>query len=184
MKSLKGFTLVELLVTLSIVIVLTALTIASISTIRIRNSDTAVKANLKTIQLKAESFYYSPAHQNKYTTSVSNSNTVFGVSIFGCTDSNGLRSGDAPRLKFTFLGYAVGALDQSTYNALKKVYNASDKTKKMYCYVPGDGTGYSIAVPLRGGGAWCIDSKGTFQEYDNVLGTNAALDNETDATCN
>lgn len=166
----RGFTLVELLITISIMVILGGVAAASISTIRAKNYDTTVKANLKTIQVKAEQWYYNHG-KNFYNNAAVNPTgqiELKGACTTGTGSAKTLKKDAASGgdLRRTFLGYSVYTpSDKTTYTALQNVYDASDKEADLFCNVLGRNgiVGYAIAVPLRGSGVWCIDSSGTFR---------------------
>jgi type IV pilus assembly protein PilA len=149
----QGFTLIELLVVIAIIGVLSAVVLASLNTARSKGNDAAVQSDLNTVQTQAE-LVYSNASPNSYGT----------FSSITCSTA-------------TTAGTIVA--DATIQNALKgaKAVIGTDSD------CAGNGTSYSVAAPLTGTGAFCIDSTGYASSkkksdgttpYSGVTGANGA----------
>lgn len=136
---LKGFTLIELLVVIAIIGILSSVVLASLNTARNKGADAAVKSNLESIRPQAELYYDS--NSSKYATALGATNCAT-----------------------TFTASTMLA-DPTITNALKQTY-INNGSQAFDCGVPAAGDAYSIAVPLKTAGFWCIDSTGVARDKD------------------
>jgi len=127
----RAFTLPELLVVIGVIGVLAAVVLASLGAARSQANDTAIKANLSTIQVQAESFY------------TSNSNS-YGVSIVTGVCINNANT--------------LFKLDSTIKNAIAAIANitGSSAVTSLRCY--NWPTSYVVTVKLSDGTFWCVDS--------------------------
>ena len=131
-----GFTLIELLVVIAIIGILSSVVLASLNTARNKGSDASIKASLDSVRAAAEVQY------------------------------------DTIGQKYNSTGAIVGSATCSTLATANTLFQDAGIQKALLaaktaagsgdgdCATAADGSAYSIAFPLKTGGAWCIDSTG------------------------
>lgn len=197
MRFHRGFTIIEILTTVSIIAVLSAVVVIAASGVRARNNDATVKGHLKTIQIKAEAWYY--AHLNRYNVS-SSVNLLSGTCSRTATALKSPTTAPNVGMRNTVLGCVSGAClegspDRAIHEILQKAFVASDRSRDAVCVV--SGTAYAVAFPLSvGSKVWCIDSTGVSRDanaggksYDSVTdadpaGKTPALVTDQSLVCN
>ena len=147
MKRTRAFTLIELLVVIGIIGVLSAIVLASLAGSRSQGNDTAVKADLATIQTQGV-LYYGIGNTYGATNPVSTSACTTGGSgaaatVFSDTGSNGLTN---------TISAAVASAQKSANGGAANVYCGSDATW------------FLAAAKLSNGDFWCVDYTGTSTE--------------------
>ncbi len=165
-KKNAGFTLIELMVVISIIGVLSAIVLASMTAARNKGANAAVKADLNGVIKQAEIYFY--AHSNAYGTAAP-SNTDCGVAA-----------------------NQVGVFADTNISAALVAAKSAEGGTALYCTMPATGTAYAVAVPLKGGGYWCVDSTGIARSataggtaYTGTNGASpAAVTNATTYKCN
>lgn len=150
----KGFTLIELLVVIAIIGILSSVVLASLNTARNKGADAAVKSNLNNVRAAAELFY--DANNSSYGAAGTGSVTAAGV----WTGGTGV-CGSAT---------AADGVTASIRGGVAAAANASGNAGA--CNV--SATGWAAAVPLKGGGNWCVDSTGISASRTTALGTSTA----------
>ncbi len=136
----RAFSLAELLVVIAIIGILSTIVLASLNSARIKGNDTAIKANLSTIQIQGENFYGSNTFRL---------NTYGNASVTGkCVIVN--NHGPANNSVFR---------DSTIQNALLATANISGSSN-MYCYSSIFIPSYAIEAMMSDGNYWCIDSVG------------------------
>lgn len=131
-KQNRGFTLIELLVVIAIIGILSAVVLASLNSARSKGNEASVQSNLNTIRVQAELYY--GTNTNSYN---------IGATITSNACSTVAQAGSI-------------TVDPNIAAAIKGAKNAAGADSD--CGVTA--TAYSIASPISGGGAWCIDSAG------------------------
>jgi prepilin-type N-terminal cleavage/methylation domain-containing protein len=164
----KGFTLIELLVVVAIIGILASVVLASLNTARTKGSDAAIKADLSGIRASAEL---------QYDTNGGN---------YGSAISSGDDCGDGSPLVSTV--FANPNITAATVHI-----RAQNGGVGLYCNQPANGSAYAIAVTLKSGTWWCIDSTGASKGTQGTTATGytaqsgaatAALLDGTDYACN
>jgi prepilin-type N-terminal cleavage/methylation domain-containing protein len=148
----KGFTLVELLVVISIVGLLSSVVFASVNVSRKKAADSSIKATLSGLRNQALLVY-----DNVGCYAYSNSCSMGGYTSAGrCSD-------------------AFGAGDSIFDNALIKpaitsAYNTSGGTSRANCVQAANGGAWAIAVALKTvtTNSWCVDSTGASRQVTPV----------------
>ena len=137
----RGFSLIELLVVISIIGVLSAVVLASLNTARSKGNDAAIQSDMATIQTEAE-IYYGGAGSNSY----GNQARPSGAAT-SCT--GGMFS------------------DTVTARALAGA-DGVNGAGNVACYAAG--TGYVVAAALSGNTRyWCVDQNGSARTVNAVL---------------
>src|SRR3989338_10409431 len=148
----QGFTLIELLVVIAIIGILSAVVLASLTTVRSRGNDSAIQTNMSTIRIQAE-VYYGGTGGNSYgsatvTTCPTTVVTANGTSVF--TD---------PTITRAIIATDKTNGTDSTYGTV--VCNSTP-------------TAYAVQSGLQSGIGtdryWCIDSAGNAISKSSALG--------------
>lgn len=137
----KGFTLIELLVVIAIIGVLSSVVLASLNTARSKGSDAAIKSNLANIRAQAEIYY--------------DTNGNYGTPALAVNGTTAAACGTAST--------AFAAASTNSMNpGIVAAESASDgsATWVAHCSMPLLGGSWSVDVPLKAGGSWCVDSAG------------------------
>jgi prepilin-type N-terminal cleavage/methylation domain-containing protein len=146
-SSMRGFTLLELLVVVAIIGILAAVTLAALGSSRSKGNDSNIRANLKNAQSQAQLFY-----------DLASPNTYEGVCATAGTNAAGRQVAAAER---TYRGavstYADGTA--STWNTAQ----CHDTATAWAAFVPLSASANGAIV------AWCIDSTGASRQVTNVL---------------
>jgi prepilin-type N-terminal cleavage/methylation domain-containing protein len=132
-----GFTLIEVLVVIAIISVLASVVLASLSIIRDKGINSAIKENLITIRAQTELYY--------------TGNDNYGDDIAGgCSVANTIFVDD------TVVASAIAAI--------LKINGGNALTCMADDGLPGLGataSSWAVSSPLHGGGSWCVDSFGS-----------------------
>jgi prepilin-type N-terminal cleavage/methylation domain-containing protein len=157
MNSPKGFTLIELLVVISIIGILSRIVLASISTARIKSTDTSIQSTLSNMRAQAELYY---TYNGKY-----------GVNSLAITSPD--NACDASGLSTTmFVITGQGSLSSLLINLKNKV-----TAVKVACAVfpttkSASITDWAASAQLKGSNDfWCVDNTGTSKKVLYVTST-------------
>ena len=146
-KKKYGFTLIEILVVISIIGVLSSVVMASISKVKTKALDVAVKANLNAAREQAQ-IYYEDQSPNGYASATFGENPC--PQIYDPSGTN-LFTQDAVVSSAIVAAIAKG-------NGISACYASA--------------TAYGIAVGLKTAGyAWCVDSTGNTSQFPGAPGT-------------
>lgn len=134
----RGFTLIELMVTIGIIALLASLVLASLSTARDKASDAAIKSGLVQLRSQAALYFSKNGNYGSSPSSVSPSCVNIGT-MFG-SDSN--------------------------IQALILKINADSGGTAVCRFSPGSNGAWRVASPLRTDPAfgWCVDSTGASKQ--------------------
>lgn len=143
-KPYRGFTLIELIVVVAIVGLLAAITLAATDSSRSKSKDTAIKANLRTLQNQAEVYYYE--HGNAY--------VPMGYSMLATCPLSGT---------------TMFAADSTIKNSIMSANVASNgtisgsNTSNVFCGASSNSYVVEARLVQGVGGSmyWCIDSLGS-----------------------
>lgn len=149
----KGFTLLELLIVISIIAILTAIVLYALSSARQKGGDGGIKANLASVRSQADVFY--------------NTNTANPLSYVSvCT--NGAVGG--------VQGIGAGVLAAAKAGGLANFTNdAASSSSQAVCNDDPSGSAWAAEVPLLQGGFWCVDSTNV-SKYKATSGLTGASD--------
>lgn len=142
----RGFTLVELLVVISIIGILTSVVLVSVSTANKRGKDAVVQSDLSEVRAQAQLYYntnggYVGAGYSGGAGTCATANTVF-------TD---------PKVK-----QQIDAANAS---------NGAGAANEVVCNVSADGADYAVSSPLSSAGTYyCVDSNGIGVRSTTALG--------------
>lgn len=134
----SGFTLIEMLVVVSIIAILTGIILANLSASRNKGNDAAVKTNMATIQTQAEVYF--DQHFDSYS-AITNNNV-----IISCKNPNTL----------FYDSTITGAITQITANAASAptcLVGVKDANNN----IP---SSWAMSAPMKSGHTWCVDSGG------------------------
>lgn len=137
-----GFTLVELLVVVSIISLLTSIVLAALTTARNKGSDAAMKSNLLTIRTQTGLYR---ENNGNFGSDYSNSNPSIPAT---CDPAS--------------MAATVMFRDPVITNAMSAIRNINGAWPTCAAddgiAVPGTAaTSWAVSAPLRGGGNWCVD---------------------------
>lgn len=150
----KGFTLIELLVVIAIIGILSSVVLVSLATARERAADASVKANLAAVRSYAQEFY---AIQGSYSTDAGGANYAGD-----CLTNYSF-------LRMTYLsGTEVRAIADRVASAIEAAHQAGGASGKL-CRISGNREEYLIAIRMRSGTYWCIDSAGKAKDIGSSL---------------
>ena len=150
MNSPRAFTLIELLIVVAIIGILSAVVLASLSGAKSQGNDTALKADLATIETQATLYY---GIGNTYcelgnSSCINNPNIVFASGSAGCTTVGSVFNDDSTTIDSP-IGTAITA-------AVKDVGGSSSK---VVCQIRSQQ--FLAAGKLTNGTWWCVDWTGT-----------------------
>lgn len=156
MKNNKGFVLIEIII---IAVVLLALFFV-VFRILIDSKNSKIDANLK-----ADITDIYSQTQIFFNTNTANPNTYFGVCSSDAS-AGVLGVGGSIRQAIKQIG-----LQNYNQNGLPNVPSVDTAS----CNESLDGGSFAIEVPLKGGGMWCIDSKGTSKKTNSSMGPGGTI---------
>lgn len=152
---MRGFSLIEILMVVTIIGILSVVVVTSISTARNRSIDASVKENLHTVRNQAELFY---ANAGRYGTQVA----VQGSAI-----------DEAPAYNASGAHFLIS--DRPANSALRQALQDSDDG---FFAIGVNGQTWSAAVSLKTvEGYWCVDANGEGKVVETTTlggGTSAA----------
>ncbi|MDQ3244764.1 MAG: type II secretion system GspH family protein [bacterium] len=160
LKKNKAFTLIELLIVISIVGILSSIVLVSLSEARKKGGDGGIKSNLLSVRSQAEVFYNNNSTNPLSYTSVCTNGTVGGVPGVGSA-----------------LKGAAEAASLSTNSPNLFADDAASSSTQAVCN--DSSAAWAAEVPLQQGGFWCVDSLST-SKYFATSGLTAG----TDYICN
>lgn len=145
----KGFTLVELLVVISIIALLTSVALAALNQARAKAADTNIKSNLGSIRRQAEIVYSSNSCYSSSVTPVPCLDTAFAPNICP-TQIDGIIFSEPT------VANAIATAKTQSAGGL----NACSSTDNQ--------TAYAVVTQLKASAstAWCIDSAGTAKQVN------------------
>lgn len=149
-----GFTLNEVLVTIAIIGILSAIIYVALTSSRTRVADAAIKSNLSGI-IGIASIIYSQ-------------DNTYGTANQFCND---------PKVKAQIdLAKSAAGVTLSTFTDINQPGSAS----RAVCHVSADGSSWAISVPLKSNpnDSWCVDSTGTLKQLLDVSSASVAVDVE------
>lgn len=137
----KGFTLIEILVTIAIISVLSGIVMANLSNSRNKANDQKIKSQMANFRVAAQNYFET---YGDYGTPVAGGSEAPGPSVgYSCNEGIFNQTGISETLK---------ASNYPSY--------VSNATTKGWC--SSTASGYAISLPLKKTGTfWCIDSRGT-----------------------
>ena len=135
----RGFTLIELLVVIAIIGILSAVVLASLTTVRSRSNDTAIQANLSTVRTQAAIFY-------------EDNSSSYG------TDST---DGACNQVDSVFT-------DQVITNAITSIMTANGCVSPV-CRNSATAYAISSRLSTDNNRFWCVDSMGAASESSTAL---------------
>ncbi len=138
----RGFTLIELLVVIAIIGILSSVVLASLNTARNKGADAAIKSNLANARAQAEIFY-------------DTNGQTYDAGTAATDVCNTAASVGNPAVKGVFANVQAAATTAGAGTALT---DTAETTTNAVCN--SSATGWAAAVPLKGGGQWCVDSTG------------------------
>ena len=152
-NSTRGFTLVELLVVIAIIGILSAIVLASLNLARYRANDTAIKADMDTVRIQAELYYYDNVDAS--------GNNTYGLRI---------------PIVGSGINCSVGTnmFTDSTINRAIKAADSANGSGGVFCssqVAIGNSPSYYIIgaqLTTPGSGWWCIDSTRTAVEVKSM----------------
>jgi prepilin-type N-terminal cleavage/methylation domain-containing protein len=154
-KKLTGFTLIELMVVITIIGILAIIVLPNLTSVRGRGQDTAVKEQLTQFRATAAMYYDDNYGYSSSTVATaidaadcltgSAVNTSLSGTVFGTTD---------------FLKVALGIKSNSA--AVPKCYLGANTVTKSQSW--------AIVAQLRSGGYWCVDSAGSSKAETGTSG--------------
>lgn len=133
----SGFTLIEMLVVVSIIAILTGIILANLSASRNKGSDASVKTNMATIQTQAEVYF------DQHFDSYGSNNNVIST----CTNQNTLFFDTTIKSAIGQIKTNDGGVDPICLVGVKDTSTATPST-------------WALSAPLKSGGTWCVDSGG------------------------
>jgi prepilin-type N-terminal cleavage/methylation domain-containing protein len=151
----RGFSIIELLIALLIIVTLSSIAAVSFVATRNRSNDDAIKANLATIQTEAEVYAYYQSNQNLAYGA--------GISTGNCNSQNVAQS---------YMFYYDTTI-RSALIAISSVLSPGSTgilsvTGKLMCSSHASPPDYTVAALLSSGKAWCVDSTGFSGELDSM----------------
>jgi len=149
-KKKKGFTLVELLVVIFIMILLASIGSTAALSVRKRGRDGAIQANLSQVRIEA-TLIKNKTEPSSYETLCCN--------VVAC---------DVNTLNETYYPDTLGVIETEVRKYTPTGFDPSDYPE---CYADTDR--YCVQFPLNMGGAYCLDSTG----YAGTDATNCAAGN-------
>ena len=150
-NNVNGFTLIEVLVVVSIIGLLTSITYKSVSDSRAKANDVKVKQQLSQIRNVVAQYYLD--NNLSYGIAVVGNEGVIGIIGSGC--GSGMFGSS---LLLPFL--------------ISNLYPSGDGAGK--CTVPSGGQGFTVSYRLSSGNYWCVDGKGTSRSIGASFPANSA----------
>lgn len=138
----RGFTLVELLVVITIIGILSSVVLASLNTARSKGSDAAIQSDLNAIRTQAELYY------------LTTGNSTYGTTVSDGSCASGMFSAD------TSIAKAIAAAD-----------NVNGSSGTMKCESNGSAYLVAAELVGTSGSYWCIDSNGTAKVHAGAVST-------------
>ncbi|MEQ1561518.1 MAG: type II secretion system protein [Nitrospira sp.] len=149
----RGFTLIELLAVISIIGLLSSVILSSLAKARDKGADANIKANLSNARTQAELFY------------ADNSDSYGGVCGIAAAP------GGSPSIR-SLVTAAGATYGYTAVNGDFLIAKASNLTT-VTCH--STASDWAAEVPLKSGGMWCVDSKGSSKAEIGV-GANNSLE--------
>ncbi len=153
---IKGFTLLELLIVISIIGILSSIIIFFVQDAKKRGADSGIKQDLALIKTQAALFL--SENNNRYTTS------IVGPSSSTCLVP--LSAGSPYML----------ARDTAIHDAIAQAVKLSGRTtvsnnRYVYSYCYNSQNAWAVAVTLRSNAniSWCVDHTGVSKSYPTAL---------------
>jgi len=143
-KRFSGFTLIELMVVVSIVSLLSSVVLASLNTARTRAADAVIKEDFSSIRSTAEIMY------ENLGLSYSNAGWIATTNCVGDNTSDTILQ------------------DLTIQNAIKHAGSLGSTINNVTCVILAGS--YKIAAKLKGPGYWCIDNTGAARSIASVPG--------------
>jgi prepilin-type N-terminal cleavage/methylation domain-containing protein len=152
----KGFTLLELLVVISIIGTLSSVIMSSVGNARVKAYDAKVKAQLSNIRTAAELYY--------------NTNLNYGIPTIAGTYTTGTGSSTLGNACTT--SQLTGMFADPTLAELSKSANYPTGENTIICV--SKGTAYAVSDNLStGNGFWCVDSVGNSVATTSQIATSS-----------
>lgn len=154
-KDLTGFTLIELMVVISIIGILSTITITTLNNTRQKARDTERKAELRAISRGLEMYF--SAHGQYPAEGVCDSSRGTCATACPCPGSNWTYSGSYIGNVLRNEGYFSGGMPLDPLNDSTYYYNYEPNCSQGTC--PSSCCNYTLTCRLEGGGSFTISSE-------------------------